>query len=191
MKSRKFTKEKKSQDIDVGDIIIAAPFWQDLRYRQSVIILLNHDNVGSTGIILNKQTTLSVKEALPAITKKLPLYYGGPFDTHTVSFIHTNPEVPEAVNLGNELFWGGDFDYLGQMIRDKQMDMEKIKFFAGFVEWSNGQLEAEISENKWWKSELTSHEVLTTSSENLWSHELIINGHVYGMVHDLPDPSLN
>jgi len=191
MKSRKFIKEKKSRTVDVGSILIAQPFWQDERYRRSVIIILNHDSAGSTGIILNRQTTISVKDALPAITRNLPLNYGGPFDTHTISFIHTNPEVPEAIYLGNELFWGGDFEYLREMIRNGQIDFRKIKFFAGFVEWNEGELESEISESKWWKSEITSQGLFTASAEELWSHELLTDGNMYGMLDELPDPSLN
>src|SRR4051812_14562421 len=116
MKAYKIIKETNRKNVDVGSVIIAQPFWKDERYSRSVIIILNHDSSGSTGIILNKQTTLSLNEAIPAITEDLPLNYGGPFDTHTVSFIHTNPLVPEAIPLGNELFWGGDFEYLSELI---------------------------------------------------------------------------
>lgn len=78
MKPRKFIKTKKSQNVDVGSLLIAQPFWQDERYKRSVIYVINHDHAGTTGIIINKLSTLNVKEALPAITKNLPLHYGGP-----------------------------------------------------------------------------------------------------------------
>ena len=191
MISRKFIKTEKPQIVEVGSILVAQPFWQDEKYKRSVILLLNHDSIGSTGIILNKQTTLFVKEALPVITINPPLYYGGPFDTHTVSYIHNNPAIPEAVHIGNELYWGGNFEYLEEMIRNKQIDLRKIKFFAGFVEWSVGQLESEINEDKWWTSEFEAHELFTTSTEELWSHELLANGHIYGLLDEFPDPSLN
>src|SRR5206468_3530109 len=95
MISRKFTRLRNSKEVEVGSLLIAKPFWQDIKYNRSVIILLNHDNVGSTGIILNKQTTLLVNDALPLLNTSLPLFYGGPFDTHTISYFHDNGEIPE------------------------------------------------------------------------------------------------
>src|SRR5690349_11885038 len=67
MNSRKIVKTKRRRDADVGSILIAQPFWQDDKYRRSVVLVLNHDNVGTSGLILNKPTTLFVSEVLPQI----------------------------------------------------------------------------------------------------------------------------
>jgi len=191
MFSRVFSKSKKESTIQIGSILIAQPFWQDEKYKRSVIVILEHNAEGSKGIILNKLSTLTVNEALPELELGLPLYYGGPTNPEIISFIHNYPSLPETFSIGNELFFDGNYDYLLEMIKSKNINLRKIRFFSGFVLWTAGQLESEIQEGKWWTSELTAQEFFTASPEELWTYELLTNGHIYGLLNELPDPGCN
>ena len=191
MYNRTFTKTKKQENVKVGSILIAQPFWQDERYQRSVILILDHDREGSTGIILNKQSNFCIHDALPELEIGLPLYYGGPFNVETILYVHNNQSLPESIHLGNELFCEGNYEYLQEMIRNKQMNLRKIKFYSGTVRWNEGQLEAEIAERKWWTSELTAQDFFASEAEELWPHELLNNGHVYGLLNNYPDPGMN
>jgi putative transcriptional regulator len=191
MFSRVFIKSKKETNLDVGSVLLAQPFWQDEKYRRSVIMLLEHNSEGSKGIILNKASTLTVNEALPELETGLPLYYGGPFKPEIISFIHNYPSLPETFGIGNEMFFDGNYEYLLEMFRNKNINLRKIRFYSGFVLWTPGQLESEIQESKWWTSEMTAQEFFTTSPEELWTYELLNNGHLYGLLNEFPDPGMN
>jgi putative transcriptional regulator len=191
MFSRVFIKTKKEDKVQTGSVLIAQPFWQDEKYRRSVIVILEHTNEGSKGIILNKLSTLMINEALPELEAGLPLFYGGPFNPEIISFIHSYPTFPQTFSMGNELFFDGNYGYLLEMFRTKSINLTKIRFFSGFVFWTPGQLEAEIQEGKWWTSELSAHEFFTSSSDELWTYELLTNGHIYGLLNELPDPGFN
>ena len=191
MFSRVFTKSKKETNIEVGSVLIAQPFWQDEKYRRSVIMILDHDQYGSKGIILNKLSTLTVNEALSELEVGLPLYYGGPMNPEMISFIHNYRSLPETFAMGNELFFDGNYDYLLKMFQSKNINLRKIRFYSGFVVWTAGQLESEIQEGKWWTSELTANELFTTSPEELWKYELLMDGHIYGLLNEIPDPGFN
>ncbi len=186
-----FIRTKKINHAEVGTLLIAQPFWQDESYHRSVILVLEHTYKASTGIILNKPSSLSAGDVLPELRIGLPLYYGGPVDTELVSSIHNYAEVPNAHPLGNNLYFGGDYDYITTMILNKKINLRKIKFYAGFVEWKAGQIDTEIRQNKWWNSDINSQEFFTTMPEDLWPNELINNGHVYGLLNEYPDPCLS
>jgi putative transcriptional regulator len=191
MRPRIQRKVKESREIRIGSVLIAKPFWQDENYKRSVILLLEHDTNGSAGLILNKPSTLSIHDALPELNILYPLYYGGPSEIKTVSYIHNNSKVPETIHIGNELFWGGDYDELVEMVNKKQFDIRHIKFCAGFVHWTPGQLEEEIANELWWNDEINPQELFSTPADDLWSYKLISNGHLYGLLNNVPDPVTN
>jgi len=154
-------------------------------------MLLEHDNTGSLGMILNKQSTLCLLDALPELETGLPLYYGGPFCNGSISYIHDCAGIPEAVPMGNDIFLNGDYDCMKEMILSKKMKPGKIRFFSGLVHWSAGELEWEANENKWWTGKISAQELFTASPEELWSYELISHGHVYGLLNEFPDPCMS
>ena len=74
-----------------GRMLVAEPFQQDAYFQRSVILLVEHDDKGSLGFIINKQTELRVNtffEDLAACTE-MPIYLGGPVSNKRVFFIHT------------------------------------------------------------------------------------------------------
>jgi len=121
----------------------------------------------------------------------LLLYYGGPFASHAISFIHNYPEVPDSLHLGNELFFDGNYEFLLNMLENKKINLRKIRFYSGCVVWDAGELENEIREHKWWTSELTAQQFFSASTEELWTNELLNNGHIYGLLNEFPDPCLS
>jgi putative transcriptional regulator len=191
MKPRFQRRVTEKQEARVGSVLIAKPFWNEENYKRSVIFLLEHDRSGSAGIIINKPSTLSIHDALPELNVLYPLYFGGPSEIKTVSYIHNNSNVPDAIYIGNELFWGGDYESLVEMMNSRKINLKHIKFCAGFVHWAPGQLEEEIFESKWWLDEINPQELFTTAPDDLWSYKLISSGHLYGLMNEVPDPVLS
>ncbi len=182
---------KKKTEIKQGCILIAKPFWLDESYQRSVILLIAHNEEGSTGIIINKMSNLSVNEALTELDHHAPLYYGGPVSKKIISYIHSKPNLPDTLYLGNNLFWGGNYDALVGMIASGEMNPDDFRFSAGFVQWSPGELKNEVKDDKWWVSELTPKELFLQPAEDLWGDKLVEDEHVYGLLSPYPDPSLN
>jgi len=189
--SRVTTKMKSQVQLAVSTVLIAQPFWQDERYKRSVILLIDHGPAGSTGIILNKLSNLCVNEVVSDLKLGLPLYFGGPISMESMSFIHSFSALPGSAYLGKDLFLNGNFEELLRMVNDKVIRPGKIKFFSGFVTWSAGELEAEIQNKQWWTSKITSHELFSASADDLWTYELLLNGNIYGLLNEFPDPGIN
>lgn len=182
--------EEDKMKIKTGICLIAKPFWDDNTYKRSVIFIVEHSEEGSVGIILNKESNLDVHTALPEINVKMPLFYGGNFNKNLIVPIYTK-YIHDAVDIGGGFYLGGDYDELQLQIKNKKLNPRHLRFCAGSVQWDAGQLEEEVKDGKWWVTKITANEYFGINTESLWSNKLISEGHIYGIMNDFPDPSLN
>jgi len=155
----------KTNNAEAGFILIAKPLWQEPIYQRSVILIVERGSETSRGVIINKFSNLDVVQALPDLGTSLLLQYGGPFNKNLIFFLHDQPQIPDCIDMDNGFFIGGDYDALKDMVVRKKVNAEKIRFCAGSVKWSAGQLEKELEEEKWWVSRITAKEYLSLDPE--------------------------
>jgi putative transcriptional regulator len=181
-------------EITIGKILVSEPFLLDSYFKRSVILLGEHGEEGTVGFILNKPTDLKLNDALedfPAFD--VPLYFGGPVQTDTIHFLHTVGEKLEgSKRILNGLYWGGDLEELKLMIETNQIDINEIRFFAGYSGWEPNQLEDELKGNTWLVSAGQKDFAFSTHPEELWGQALRKMGSSYAVLANFPeDPSLN
>jgi putative transcriptional regulator len=134
-----------------GRVLISEPFLNDTYFKRSVVLLTEHSDEGSVGFVLNKPVDLSVTEVIndfPDIDTEVSI--GGPVNTNTIHYIHTlGDTIPNSVKILDNLYWGGDFEVIKDMISTGLIKGSEIRFFLGYAGWSPKQLENELSENAW------------------------------------------
>lgn len=180
----------RSVELATGTILLAKTFMPEPAYSHSVILIVHHDEVGTTGIILNQQCSIAVSEAMDTIQLHEPLYYGGPIESNLVTFVHNVPQFPGAIKLGNGLYWGGDHEYLNNFVKNSDSD-EHIRFFAGLVSWHNGELEYEISNNYWWVTTVDPAEFFNRQIADMHTYALIRDKNIMGAFGNIPGPFMN
>lgn len=175
-----------------GALLIANPFLKDPNFMRTVIFLCEHQEEGTFGFVLNKIYLKTLDELIPDMEEfKIPVYFGGPVQMETLHFLHKCPEIGgQQVMKG--IYWGGDFDLLLSMIRSSEVNLNNIRFFIGYSGWSDGQLEAEITD-KSWLTVLASEKLLFPHNvEETWKNSLKHLGGEYEMMINFPiDPQLN
>ena len=177
-----------------GRVLISEPFLNDTYFRRSVVLLTEHSEEGSIGFVLNKPVDLSVNDVLsdfPEIDTEVSI--GGPVNTNTIHYIHTLGEnIPNSVKVLDDLYWGGDFDVIKDMIRSGRIKGPEIRFFLGYAGWSPKQLENELSENAWLVSEMKPDQIMAGPGDDLWKEVLERSGDKYKTWVNFPEnPSLN
>ncbi|MFC2115214.1 YqgE/AlgH family protein [Bacteroidota bacterium] len=177
-----------------GRVLISEPFLNDTYFRRSVVLLTEHSPEGSVGFVLNKPVALSVSEVLadfPEIDTEVSI--GGPVNTNTIHYIHTIGEIiPNSVKVLDNLYWGGDFEVVKQMIDQGQIKGTDIRFFLGYAGWSPKQLDNELSENAWLVSEMKAEHIMQGPDDNLWKEILETSGDKYKTWVNFPEnPGLN
>ena len=144
-------------EVKRGSILISEPFLNDPNFDRTVVLICEHDENGTFGLILNKTVEIKLEDVLEdfeGLDKQLMI--GGPVQQNTLHYIHKlGDELPESKEIAPGIFWGGDFDILKTMLKEHLIDMNKIKFFLGYSGWDVGQLDNEIEEKSWFVADLS------------------------------------
>ena len=134
-----------------GRLLLSEPFMGDYYFGRSVVLLAEHNEEGSFGIVLNKPITDPFNE----IVKDFPdfdgqLFVGGPVETESLFFIHTLGDAIEgSLEIGSGLYWGGDIEIVKEMILLNAITPDDIRFSVGYSGWSPNQLNDELKRNSW------------------------------------------
>ena len=177
-----------------GILLIADPFLKDPNFLRTVVLLCEHQQEGSFGFVLNKRTDNTLDELLADFEGfKLPVYYGGPVQTDTIHFVHQYPDlIDDAYKISEGIYWGGNFESVKVLVKNRRIDPEKIKFFLGYSGWGNGQLSNEMDEKSWLTVSATQHLVFNTAPDAVWKGSLKQLGGEYEQLINYPvDPQLN
>jgi putative transcriptional regulator len=155
-----------------GIFLVATPGMQDPRFRRSVVLLLEHGEEGTLGLIVNKVTEISVAQALPDFEdsgkESSLLFFGGPVGLDGVLFLTRNPEPPErAEPVMEDVYYSGDKRLLEELLEQNKGSAE-LRVFLGNSGWSPGQLAAEIREGAWKLVPGDSHKLFEEDLDDLW-----------------------
>ena len=100
--------------------------------------------------------------------------------------------ITGSMPIGDDLYWGGDFDDFKEKIAFGNLTRENIKVFLGYSGWSEGQLEGELKSKAWYTYTFDSTIVIESKPETLWKEVLRKKGGKYKMISNYPiDPKLN
>jgi len=177
-----------------GRLLISEPSLNDSIFFKSVVLLTHHNNEESIGLILNQPTKINLNEILNDIPlNDFPVYIGGPVAKQSLHFIHTLGElIPESKKITNEIYFGGDFDTVIQLMHDKQITKNQIRFFVGYSGWDGEQLNNEIREDSWIVENVKNNLCMKYSAPDLWSDIIKTQKKKYAIWTNMPkDPNLN
>ncbi|MEA1873548.1 MAG: YqgE/AlgH family protein [Bacteroidota bacterium] len=185
----------KSNDLspEKGRALIAEPILPDIIFSRSVIFLVDDADNKHTGLILNKESGVTVGSVINAFEgKDFPLFLGGPVDTETVHFLHTYGKIiPNAIHIKGNVYWGGDFDAVVEMLDANVLDQNKISFFLGYSGWTEGQLSEELENDSWLVCNVPDSFVFS-DPKHLWKYSLTYVDKKYEIWKNFPEnPELN
>ncbi len=168
-----FTIENNGVAPKQGRILISEPFSQDQFFRRAIVLLTEHNADGSVGFILNKPVDIELNELIndiPYFDAKVSI--GGPVNTDRIYYIHTlGAKIPNSVKVINNIYWGGDFSTLKQLIKASVIKPEQVRFFVGYTGWSKEQLNNEITKNFWLVSDIETDNIMI-SDKDIWEIKL-------------------
>ena len=177
-----------------GDLLVSEPFLPDPNFERTVVLLCDHSETGTLGFIINKPSSLMLVDLMDSDdTPNEPTFVGGPVQQDTLHFIHRRDDVLDGMYLGNNLYWGGDYDKAKLLLLDGVVTSDQIRFFVGYSGWGESQLESEMRQKSWIISRDASPELLfKTEPEATWKYVLNKMGGKFSIIANYPvDPRLN
>lgn len=183
-----------------SSLLISQPFLGDPNFERTVVLLCRHsDEEGTFGLVLNRATNLTLGDVLELpeaaatdAVAAMPLGLGGPVQPDTLHFLHQRPDVPEAHNLGQGVYWGGDFGVLLGLLLTGALAPDDVRLYVGYSGWESEQLAGEIAENVWIVHPDAAGKVFTLDNDAFWQAILREKGGRYRALSNYPvDPRLN
>jgi putative transcriptional regulator len=158
-----------------GKCLLASPFMEDSNFSRSLVLVLQHSEQESFGLVLNRPTDFTMAKVVSMVcdlecVHSEPLYYGGPVDGPLIA-IHDCPSVG-GHPFSELLYVTSDQDDLKKLFVTKPA---RVKLFDGFSGWGPGQLQSELETGSWLVSEITAEEILCR--EDLWDTMVKRIGH--------------
>jgi putative transcriptional regulator len=187
--------EESTTKLQNGSILISEPFLGDPNFERTVVLICSHvEDEGTFGLVLNRMSDLKLSDVVDIYNDKFEaeLGVGGPVQYNTLHYVHRIAELPQAVKLGDTLYWGGDFEKLHEMIIAGLVTTDDIKFFLGYSGWTPGQLQEEIDKNVWIVNNNATNKLFNLETDTLWRSMLRQMGGKYKVLSNYPvDPRLN
>ena len=178
-----------------GLLLVAEPsIIGDVSFNRSVVLLAEYNENGSVGFILNKPLKHKLRDFVPEVNSKLPVYNGGPVEQDNLYFIHCIPEIiPDSIEISNGIYWGGDFSAIIDLLKEDKLKKDQIRFFLGYSGWESEQLEQELEVNSWVVVPNNyNNTIIGKSNINFWKEKMIEFGGDYVLWSNAPEnPSFN
>ncbi len=184
----------KDKSIKKGTLLISEPFSADQNFERSVVLICEHDQEGSFGLVLNQATNLQLSDVIKeAIYPEIPLFLGGPIEHNTLHFIHRRADLIDGgVEIENGLFWGENFQQIIQLLNQGVLPINDIRCFLGYSGWGMAQLDFEIKKDWWMITQGNSKFIFETETKDFWKKILQNMGGDYKVISNYPiDPRLN
>lgn len=179
-----------------GRLLVATPALEDPNFERTVVLILDHDDDGALGVVLNRASELSVDEALAGwsdlVARPQVVFGGGPVEpTAIVALGRATASVPADEGVSARL----DRIRLVDLGEDPVLaaaDLERVRVFAGYAGWGPGQLELEVDAGAWFTIDADPADVFTADPERLWQAVLRRQPDELALFSTFPaDPSQN
>ena len=120
-------------------------------FEDTTILIVQHNEEGSTGFVTNKSFGKSLHELNEFNhSKPFPLMDGGPVDRAHLFVLHKRPDLIEGgEKVSNGLYLGGNMEQVIEAINTGSANQQEIQLFIGYCGWDVGELEAELEEGSW------------------------------------------
>ena len=133
-----------------GHLLIAAPSLLDPNFHRSVVLILEHTAEGALGVVLNRPSGVSAADAVPDLSEVVEehdeVFVGGPVQPQAVIAL---AEFSEPLNDDSSLVGPIAPIDMGEDIDEMLDGVARVRLFAGYAGWSEGQLDGELDEEAW------------------------------------------
>ncbi|HZP85586.1 MAG TPA: YqgE/AlgH family protein [Burkholderiales bacterium] len=155
-------------------LLVAAPELEDPNFSQSVVLVLFPAHGGPVGVILNKPSELTVKEAFPEDkllrARADKVFFGGPVRMDVLSYLVRSAKPPkEGYKVLDNVYLTQDASFLDALLA-KYGKVER--YFLGTTGWIASQLDAEIEAQQWFVLPADLDAILHMPPEHMWRNLL-------------------
>lgn len=134
----------------IGNLLIAPPSVKGNFWYKTVLMVTEHYDSGSVGIVLNKRSDLSLESFGEQLGFELHepgyVYNGGPINSKSLTLLHTNEWACKNTMQVNNQFSISSADDILPRLSSGDTPL-RWRIFLGMAGWAPGQLVSEIKKS--------------------------------------------
>ena len=159
--------------------LIATEKMKDDRFKKTVIIMLESDENGAWGIVVNRRLgtmpiallidpSLNTSEEREKLYKiNIPIFWGGPVDVKQIFILHTTEYQSDTTKNYGNISITQDYNILFDIAENKGPEKSLVIF--GYSGWGGGQLEGEMERDHWILSDIDLNIIFNEESNTKWN----------------------
>jgi putative transcriptional regulator len=139
-----------------GQFLIAGKNLRDPIFFQSVVLIVEHGEGGTMGVVINRPSGVTVAEALKnhfeLDENGAMVYVGGPVERNALFILHNAGDLDTSEKpVLDGLFVGSSPETFENIVSRAAEGNDDLKFrvYFGCAGWSPDQLEGELARNDW------------------------------------------
>ncbi len=154
-----------------GALLVASPDMPDPRFQRTVILLLEHNEEGTLGLIINRPTEVKLPDVLSNLegaAAGLSLYFGGPVAVYEpLLLMRGKPDSARFKQVVGDVHWGSGRLVL-EWLLGRAQPFDALRVYLGHAGWAPGQLHAELTAGSWELFEAAPEIVFRQDLDTLW-----------------------
>lgn len=159
-------------DLAPGKILVADRNLRDPHFVGTVIVLIDYDDDGAVGVILNRQSETPITRVLDGVKeaegRKDLVFEGGPVETKSVLALTRSREKL----AGTQHLFADVYAILSEGPLKKTLatgaGANLLRFYLGYAGWGPGQLDDEVDAGAWHILTGDASTVFDSDPDTLW-----------------------
>jgi putative transcriptional regulator len=186
-----FPEDFKNKRYGKGSLLIANPVLPDPNFSRTVILLCNHDEQGSFGLVINRSVQLGATDLFSSIdilkSYNEKIYIGGPVSEEMVFYLYRSTKsIDDLDEVCPGVYFGSSLETLESLYLDISNPQQNIRFYLGYSGWSSGQLDGEMEQNSWLAQSAEERLVFLDQEDQIWSQSVNSLGEKYQYLTKAP-----
>lgn len=193
----------------VGRLLVATPLIGDPSFERTVVLVLEHGDDGTLGLVLNRPSDTELLGPLPEWDRLAAhpavVFVGGPVERERAIALAAVDRDADGRTLGGADSGGAGLDEafttvlgaLGTLDLHSDPDLiggalDQVRIFSGYAGWGPGQLDDELDSGAWWAVDAEPDDALSPDPAGLWRRVLARQpGDLRRFARYPDDPSVN
>ena len=162
--------------------LIATEKMKDDRFSKTLIVMLESDENGAWGLVINKplgtmpialliDPSLNTSEEREKLYKvNIPIFWGGPVDVKEIFILHSTEYKSSSTKNYGDISLSQDYNILFDIAENK--GPKKVLVILGYAGWGSGQLEGEMEKDHWVLSEIDLNITFDKDSNTKWNEAI-------------------
>ena len=152
-----------------GMLLVATELVRGEVFAETVILLLQYDENGAMGIVINRLTDIAPEELVVDVDAfsgySGTLFWGGPVRMNSLRALMRTDTPPEGAEV---IIDSVHQVHIDDWLEETLANPASLRFFIGYAGWSAGQLDREINRGSWHVVPASDEHVFAEDPRSLW-----------------------